>query len=172
MRANRSESVASLIVAAAALLATCVFGFLTFVPGVDPEVSGFLELGFFSGGVVAMGAFIAYFVLSRRNRSGEPASRFDRLLEQRAAALGAMPVGLVAVLIGALWYVSRTIGEGTSIDAPPGIPTETFQTLDTAGIGAFLGFGSLFVGVATWLAIRAERAALRVAREDSEVKLS
>lgn len=172
MPARRTQSVASLVVAAAALLATFVFGFLSFVPGVDPGVGGFIELGFFAGGVVTIGAFVTYFVMSRRSADGEAPSRFERLLEQRAAALAAVPVGLVAVLIGVLWFLSRTLGEGGAWTPPEGAAGEAFAAIDTAGIGAFLGFGSLYVILATYLAIRAERAAMRVAREDAGVARS
>lgn len=166
MRARRSESVAALVVGAAALLLTCVFGFLSFVPGIDPEVQGFLELGLFGGAAVTFGSFIAYFVLSRRSSKGETLTRFDRLLDQRAAALGAVPVGIVAVLIGVLWYMARTLGAGSTVDVPG---SEKFATIDTAGIAAFLGFGSLYVITATYMAIRAERAAIQAARSDAEV---
>lgn len=168
MPPRRSQNVAALVVAAAALLVTFVFGFLSFTPGVEGDVAGFLELGFFAGGIVTIGAFVMYFVMSRRTRSGQTPSKFDRHLEQRAAALGAMPVGLVAVLIGVLWYMSRSLGEGGAWSGPAGAAGETFATIDTAGIAAFLGFGSLYVIMATYFAIRAERAAIGVAREDLE----
>ena len=171
MRAGRSESAVALIVGAAALLLTCVFGFLTFTPGVDPGVGGFLQLGFFGGGVVTMGAFITYFVMSRRSSRGDAPSKFERLLDQRRAALGAVPVGLAAVLVGALWYLTRMLGNGGGVDVPDALApaTQSFQAIDTAGITAFLGFGSLYVIVASYLAIRAERAAIQVARLDAEV---
>lgn len=171
MSAGRSESITALVVAAAAVLATCVFGFLSFTPGVEPSLAGNLQLGFFAGGVVSMGAIAAYFIMSRRSASGEQPSKFDRLLDQRAAALRAVPIGLVAVAIGVLWYISRTLGESGALPPPP-VATESFASIDTAGIGAFLGFGSVYVIVATYLAIRAERAALRVAREEGKVNLS
>lgn len=166
MQAGRKESVVSLIVAAAALLLTCVFGILTFTPGVDPGVGSFLELGFFASGIVTLGAGVAYFALSRRSRGAET-SRFDRLLEQRAAALGAVPVGLVAVLVGVLWYVTKSAGDQGALSDVPG--TQAFAAIDTTGIAAFLGFGSIYLITAAWLAIRAERAAIRLARQDSEV---
>lgn len=170
MPSGRSQGVAALVVAAAGLLLTFVFGFLSFTPGVDSDVGDFLQLGFFLGGLVMVGGFVAYFVVSRR-ASGE-SSRFDRLLEQRAAALAAVPVGLGAVLIGVLWYMTRMLGEGGAFEgAGPLQAGEKFAVIDTAGIGAFLGFGSLYVVMATYLAIRAERAAIRLARQDAGVKL-
>lgn len=171
MRAGRSESAIALVVGAAALLITCVFGFLSFTPGVDPGVAGFIQLGFFGGGVVAMGSLVTYFVMSRRSTQGDPPSKFERLLDQRKAALGAVPVGLVAVLVGALWYLTRMLGQGSNVSVPPalGSASSSFAAIDTAGITAFLGFGSLYVIVASYLAIRAERAAIQVAREDAEV---
>lgn len=172
MPTGRSQGVAALVVAAAGLLLTFVFGFLSFTPGVDPEIADFLQLGFFVGGLVMVGGVVAYFVTSRR-ASGDAPSKFDRLLEQRAAALAAVPVGLGAVLIGALWYLTRMLGEGGALgDAGPLQAGEKFAVIDTAGIGAFLGFGSLYVIGATYLAIRAERAAIRLARQESGVKLS
>ena len=168
MQAGRKESVAALIVAAAALLLTCVFGILTFTPGVDPEVGSFLQLGFFAGAFITVGAGIAYVVLSRRARGAE-GSRFNRLLEQRAAALGAVPVGLVAVLIGVLWYVTKSAGDQGAIGEVPG--AQAFAAIDTVGIAAFLGFGSIYLLTATFLAIRAERSAIRLARQDSGVNL-
>lgn len=167
MPARRSEGVAALVVGAAALLLTCVFGFLSFTPGVDPEIGGFLEVVFLMSGVVTLGAGIAYFVISRRSSSGEAVSKFDRLLEQRAAALGAVPVGIGAVLVGAAWYMTKMLGEGGAWSDVPG--SQTFAAIDTAGIAAFLGLGSLYVTGATFLAIRAERAAIRLAREETEV---
>lgn len=172
MRARRTESIVALVVAAAGVLLTFVFGFLSFTPGVDPEVAAFLEFGFFGGGILTLGAVVAYFLTSRRAGSGQPPSRFDRLLEQRAAALAAVPVGLVAVLIGALWFLTKTLSEGGIGPGPDSPAVQTFAAIDTAGIGAFLGLGSLYVIVATWVAIRAERAAIRAAREDLEVKTS
>lgn len=168
MGTRRSESVAALVVGAAALLLTCVFGFLNFVPGVDPEVADFLEIAWFGGAAVTMGAFITYFVLSRRSKAGGPVTKFDRQLEQRAAALGAVPVGIGAVLVGVLWFMARTIGAGSSVDMPAGA-SEKFAAIDTAGIAAFLGFGSLYVILATYIAIRAERSAIGTARADAEV---
>ena len=171
MPTGRSQGVAALVVAAAGLLLTFVFGFLSFTPGVDPEVGDFLQLGFFVGGLVMVGGVIAYVVVSRRS-DGEAPSKFDRLLEQRQAALSAVSVGLVAVLIGVLWYMTRMLGEGGALgDAGPLAAGEKFAVIDTAGIGAFLGFGSLYVLGATYLAIRAERAAIRLAREDAGVRL-
>ena len=167
MRSRRSESVVALVVGAAALLLTCVFGFLSFIPGVDPEVADFLEIALFGCAALTLGAFVGYFVLSRRAKSGESLTKFDRLLDQRAAALGAVPIGIVAVLIGVLWYMARTIGAGAPTDLPG---SGKFAAIDTAGIAAFLGFGSLYVIVATWLAIRAERAAIGTARGDAEVQ--
>lgn len=167
MPARRSESVAALVVAAAALLLTCVFGFLSFTPGVDPEIGGFLEVAFLMSGLVTLGAGIAYFVMSRKTDSGEERSKFDRLLEQRKAALSAVPIGIGAVLIGAAWYMTKMLGEGGAWSEMPG--SQTFAAIDTAGIAAFLGIGSVYVVGATYLAIRAERAALRLAREDTEV---
>lgn len=172
MPTSRSQAVAALVVAAAGLLLTFVFGFLSFTPGVDPEVGELLQLGFFLGGLVMVGGVVAYVVVARRG-AGDPSSRFDRLLDQRAAALAAVSVGIVAVLIGALWYMTRTLSEGGALgDSGPLAAGEKFAVIDTAGIGAFLGFGSLYVVLATWLAIRAERAAIRLAREQSGVKLS
>ena len=154
---------------AAALLITCVFGFLSFTPGVDPEVGDFLQLGFFVGGVVTMGAFVAYFVLSRRG-DDEERSKFERLLEMRSAALGAVPVGLGAVMVGVLWYLTRMLGEQGTFGGVEGAPAiSSFGTIDTAGIAAFLGFGSLYLIVATYVAIRSERAAIRLARQEAEV---
>lgn len=170
MQAGRGQSVAALIVAAAALLITCVFGFLSFTPGVDPEVGDFLQLGFFVGGVVTMGAFVAYFVLSRRGGDDdEERSKFDRLLEMRSAALGAVPIGLGAVMVGVLWYLTRMLGEQGTIGGVEGPAVDSFATIDTAGIAAFLGFGSLYLILATYVAIRAERAAIRLARQEAEV---
>jgi hypothetical protein len=166
MRARRGDSVAALVVGAAALLMTCVFGFLNFVPGVDPEVADFLELGLFGGAALTMGAVVAYFVTSRRAKGGQSLSKFDRQLDQRSASLAAVPIGIAAVLIGVLWYMARTIGAGAAVGVPGG---EKFAAIDTAGIAAFLGFGSLYVIVATWLAIRSERAAIQTARSDAEV---
>lgn len=160
------------MVAAAGLLLTFVFGFLSFTPGVDSDVGDFLQLGFFVGGLVMVGGVVAYFVASRK-ANGEAPSRFDRLLEQRAAALAAVPVGLVAVLIGVLWYMTRMLGEGGALPGGGALEAgEKFAVIDTAGIGAFLGFGSLYVIGATYLAIRAERAAIRLARGETGVKLS
>lgn len=164
----RSQSVAALVIGAAALLLTCVFGFLSFIPGIDPDVGGFLEFGFFGGGILTLGAFAMYFLTSRRADSGEAPSKFDRLLEQKSAALAAVPIGLVAVLIGILWYMTRMLGEGGMWSAPEGTG-DAFAAIDTAGIGAFLGFGSLYVIVATIIAMRAERAAIRMARDDAGV---
>lgn len=166
MQAGRKESVAALVVAAAALLLTCVFGILTFTPGVDPGIGSFLQLSFFASAIMTMGAGVAYFVLSRRSRGGE-ASRFDRLVEQRAAALGAVPVGLVAVLIGVLWYVTKSAGDQGALGEVPG--SQAFAAIDTVGIAAFLGFGSIYLLTATYLAIRAERSAIRIARQDAGV---
>lgn len=171
MGTGRSQSVGALIVAAAALLFTAVFGFLSFIPGTDPDVAAFLELSFFGSGAIAMGAFITYVVMSRKTDSGETKSKFDRLLEQRSAALGAVPVGLVAVLIGFGWYMTKFLAEdgiwaGPAPDHPA---TQTFAAIDTAGIAAFLIMGSLYVIVSTYLAIRAERAAIRLARDQAEV---
>lgn len=166
MGTRRSESVAALVVGAAALLLTCVFGFLNFVPGVDPEVADFLEIAWFGGVAVTMGAFITYFILSRRASAGARVTKFERQLDQRAAALGAVPIGICAVLVGVLWYMARSIGAGSSVDVPG---SERFAAIDTAGIAAFLGFGSLYVIVATYLAMRAERSAIGTARSDAEV---
>lgn len=91
---------AALVVGAAALLMTCVFGFLNFVPGVDPEVAAFLELGLFGGAALTLGALVAYFVTSRRAAGGRAQTKFDRQLDHRSASLGAVPVGIGAVLIG------------------------------------------------------------------------
>lgn len=62
--------------------------------------------------------------------------------------------------------MARTIGAGTGVSVPG---SETFASIDTAGIAAFLGFGSLYVIVATWLAIRTEAAAIQTAIADAEV---
>lgn len=170
MPTGRSQGVAALVVAAAGLLLTFVFGFLSFTPGVDPEVGDLLQLGFFVGGLVAAGGVVAYVLLLRRG--AESGSKFDRALEQRAAALAAVSVGLVAVLIGVLWYITRMLGEGGALGSGgPLAAGEKFAVIDTAGIGAFLGFGSLYVLGATFFAIRAERTAIRHARQDAGVKL-
>lgn len=171
MPAGRTHSAVALIVGASGLMITFIFGFLSFVPSIDPKMGDFFQLGFFVGGVVALGGLVAYFVTSRKDGSGEPTSKYDRLIEQRKAALGAVPVGLVAVLIGALWFVIKTLGEQGGIDPDPLNAGEKFAEFDTPGIIAFLGFGTLYVVMATWLAIRAERAAIRVAREDTGVGL-
>lgn len=171
MPAGRTHSAVALIVGASGLMITCVFGFLSFVPGIDPKMSDFFQLGFFVGGVVTLGGLVAYFVMSRKDAGGEPLSKFDRLVEQRKAALGAVPVGLLAVLIGALWYIIKTLGDSGGIDADPFNAGTQFAEFDTPGIIAFLGFGTLYVIMATWFAIRAERAAIRVARDDTGVGL-
>lgn len=169
MPSGRSQGVVALVAAAAGILLTFVFGFLSFTPGVDSGVGDFLQLGLFVGALVSVGGIVGYVVLSRR-ASGE-SSRFDRLLEQRAAALAAVPVGLVAVLVGVLWYFTRTLAEGGAIGENSALGAgEAFAVIDTAGIGAFLGFGSLYIVLATYLAIRLERAAIRVARDDAGVK--
>lgn len=168
MRASRKESVVALVVAATALLLTSVFGFLSFVPGVDAEMGSFLELAFYGSGAVTMGAFFTYVVMSRRTGSGRTPTRFDRALDQRAAAMGAIPIGLIAVLVGVLWYMARTFGAESAIGPLPG--SGRFAAIDTAGIAAFLGFGCLYVIVATYLAMRAEKAALVSARHDLEVE--
>lgn len=141
---------------------TFVFGFLSFIRGIDPSTKDFFQLAFFAGGVVTVGGLVGYFALTRKGAEGEPVSKFDRLLEQRKAALGALPIGLLSVLVGALWYVIHTM-------APLGISESRFSDFNTPGIIAFLGFGTLYVAMATWLAIRAERAAIRTARDDAEV---
>jgi hypothetical protein len=165
MPARRTYSAVALVVGASGVLLACVFGFLSFVPHVDPSVGQFFQLSFFLGGVAALGGLVGYFVTSRKADSGEPLSRFDRALEQRKAALGTLPVGLLAVLVGALWYVIHDLGQGTTgLSAP-----SNFADFDTPGIIAFLGFGSLYVAIGTWMAIRAERAAIRAAREDAGV---
>lgn len=171
MSPGRSESVAALVVASASLLATCVFAFLSLTPGIDPAVGGLLDLGFFLSAIVALGSFVIHFVASRKSRSGEPPSRFDRLLARRAAALSAVPAGLVAVGIGALWYASRAMGGwGTGLDTPSTAGArETFASIDTAGMGALLGFGSVYIILMIYLAIRAERAAIRLARDEAGV---
>lgn len=170
MHAGRSQTVVALVVAAAALLITCVFGFLSFIPGVDPDVAGFLEFGFFVGGILTMGAFVAYVALARRAASGGASTQFDRQLERRSAALGAVPVGLIAVLVGALWYLTRSLGETTPLPGPAGAAADSFAAIDTAGIVAFLGFGSMYVIVATYLAIRSERRAIVSATRELEVR--
>jgi hypothetical protein len=163
MAARRTSSAVALIVGASGLMLTCVFGFLSFVPGVDPSMTEFFQLGFFVGGVVTLGSLVGYFFLSRKDVSGEPVARFDRYLQQRKAALGALPIGLVAVGIGALWYIIQAI-------SPAGFPApKRFTDFNTPGVIAFLGFGCAYVTMATWLAIRAERSAIRAAREDAEV---
>ncbi|MHB8603767.1 MAG: hypothetical protein ACYDCK_00825 [Thermoplasmatota archaeon] len=117
-------------------------------------------MGFFVGGVFTVGGAVTYVFTSRKNNSGEPLSKFELHLAQRKAALGALPIGLIAVAIGAIWYMLQTF-------APPGLPLSTqFADFNTPGVIALLGFGTLYVSMATWLAIRAERAAVRVARAD------
>lgn len=167
MPAGRTYSAVALVVSASGLMLTCVFGFLSFVPGIDPGMKEFFQLAFFVGGVVTLGGAAAYFALSRKAASGEPMSKFDRAIEQRKAAMGTLPIGLVAVMIGALWYVVSGLGSGVvDVEVPN---SEKFAAFDTPGIIAFLGFGTMYVGVATWLAIRAERTAIRAAREDAGV---
>jgi hypothetical protein len=155
----------ALVVGASGFLLTCVFGFLSFVPHLDPSVEQFFQLSFFLGGVAALGGLVAYFVTSRKAETGEPLPRYDRALEQRKAALGTLPVGLLAVLIGALWFVIHNLGQASPVATP-----SKFADFDTPGIIAFLGFGSLYVAIATWLVIRAERAAIGAAREDLGVR--
>lgn len=163
MAASRTSSAVALIVGATGLMLTCVFGFLSFIPSVDPTAGEFFQLAFFVGGVLGLGGVIAYVVMIRRGGSGERASKFDRHLEQRKAALGALPIGLVAVLIGVLWFMIHTL-------APAGFPSNAkYADFKIPGIIAFLGFGTLYVAMATWLAIREERTAIRWAREDAGV---
>lgn len=167
MPAGRTYSAVALVVSASGLMLTCVFGFLSFVPGIDPGMKEFFQLAFFVGGVVTLAGVGAYFALSRKAASGEPMSRFDRAMEQKKAALGTLPIGLLAVLIGALWYVISGLGSGVVGVEVPG--QEKFAEFDTPAIIAFLGFGTMYVAVATWLAIRAEKAAIRAARDDTGV---
>lgn len=167
MPARRTSSAVALIVGASGLMLTCVFGFLSFVPGIDPSMGEFFQLAFFVGGVLALGGLVAYVLMSRKADAGEPLPKFDRMLEQRKAAMGAIPIGLVAVLIGALWYAVLALGaSGVDVDVTPG---ENFADFQTPGIIAFLGFGTLYVALATFLVIRAERAAIRVARDETGV---
>jgi hypothetical protein len=165
MPARRTYSAVALVVGASGLLLTCVFGFLSFIPGIDPNVAQFFQLMFFVGGVAALGGTVAYFATSRKADSGEQLTRYERALEQRKAALGTLPVGLLAVLVGALWYVIHNLGQASPIATP-----SKFADFDTPGIIAFLGFGALYVTIATWLVIRAERTAIRSAREDLGVR--
>lgn len=165
MPARRTSSAVALVVGASGLLMMCVFGFLSFVPGIDPAVEEMFELAFFMGALVALASFVAYVVMSRQGGAGAPTGRFDRMLDKRKAAMGAIPIGIVAVAIGALWFVLRTMGEQGFV-AIEG--AEKFNDFQTPGIIAFLGFGTLYVAVATWLVIRAERGAIRAIRDREE----
>lgn len=154
--------------AATGLLLTFVFGFLSFLPGVDPEVGGFLQLGLFVGGLIMIGGVIGYVVLSRR--AGED-SKFERHLEQRQAAFASMMVGLAAVIVGFLWYLVQMLGDNGAIGGEsPLAAGEQFASIDTPGIIAFLGFGTVYIVVATFFAIRAERSAIRLAKDQTGVK--
>lgn len=80
-------------------------------------------------------------------------------------------VGLVVVLIGALWYAVTSLGQnGVNVQV---VGTQKFARFDTPGIVALLGFGCLYVALATYLgANRPELAHLLgdIGRLDEDVR--
>ncbi|MHB8587069.1 MAG: hypothetical protein ACYDDF_14665 [Thermoplasmatota archaeon] len=166
MAAARKESVWSLIVAMVGLLAACVFLFLYLVPGVDAGTLVLIQAAFFVSAMAAVLGLAGYLVLSRWGSSTP--SAFDRAIARRRAALGALPAALVAVLIGVLLFAGRAIGGNAASSAIGPIDTTAASSdmLDLMAIGAFLGFGALYVVLMIVLATQAERAAIRAARDD------
>lgn len=156
--ASQTGPAGVLIFGATAALFGLALGIVDMSPAIpaDSDTHTYLLVAVLLSLTGAVGSVLAYLLLVRQARARGETSGFEQGLQLRNAALSSMPAGILAVLVGLVWYVTRRFS--SSFDAE--------SNLDTLGVAAFAGAGAAFLVTALVLAVVFERRAIRRALED------